>query len=183
MKNETIIEAALFSAGRPLTIEELQQITGINDKLVLEALKNLMRDYSTRDGALEISKVGNKYAMQLRSEFAEHVKHLAKTDIPIKLVKTAALIAYHQPIKQSDLCEMIGPKVYDHVKELYELGLIYAKDFGRTKSLTTTPRFAEYFGIEGTDKESIKDWLIQKVGLAPDKKGEKLEDWSAKAQS
>jgi len=101
--------------------------------------------------------------MQVRSQLAEHVKYFAQMEIPVKVLKTAALIAYHQPIKQSELQEMFGSKVYDHVKELHELGLIKKRQDGRTIVLTTTPHFSEYFGSETTDKKKIKEWLVEKV--------------------
>ena len=84
-------------------------------------------------------------------------------EIPKKLLKTLALIVYHQPIKQSELQNILGPKVYEHVKELHELGLIRTRREGKTKILTTTKRMPEYFGISTTDKEEIRKWLIKKL--------------------
>jgi segregation and condensation protein B len=84
-------------------------------------------------------------------------------EIPNKVLKTAALIAYHQPIKQSELQEMFGSKVYDHVKVLNDLGLIKKREKGRTIVLTTTKQFSEYFGIDTTNHEKIKQWLVNKV--------------------
>ena len=84
-------------------------------------------------------------------------------EIPKKLLKTLALIVYHQPIKQSELQNILGPKVYEHVKELHELGLIRTRREGKTKILTTTKRMPEYFGISTTDKEEITKWLIKKL--------------------
>jgi segregation and condensation protein B len=78
-------------------------------------------------------------------------------------LKTLALIAFHQPIKQSNLRRMIGPKVYDHVDELASHRLIYAKKHGSTEMLTTTKLFPEYFGINSTKPEEIREYLAKKV--------------------
>jgi segregation and condensation protein B len=104
--------------------------------------------------------------MQVKSDYIEHAAKLATREIPMRVLKTAALIAYHQPIKQCDLVEMAGVKVYEHVKELAELGLIRIKPTGRTKLITTTARFPEYFGIASTSKQYIKSWLSKKVGFS-----------------
>jgi segregation and condensation protein B len=69
---------------------------------------------------------------------------------------------------------MFGSKVYDHVKVLIELGLIHSKLDGRTSILTTTHQFAEYFGIDTTDREKIKLWLMKKV-QQPDIGEEEIE--------
>src|SRR2546425_10127277 len=55
---------------------------------------------------------------------------------------SVALIAYHQPILQSDLFDMIGSKGSEHTKGLEELGLMSRKPSGRSFSLATTRYFA-----------------------------------------
>ncbi|UCH87899.1 MAG: SMC-Scp complex subunit ScpB [Thermoplasmata archaeon] len=173
MEETRIIEAALFSAGAPLDLEALKEATDLPEKKIQDLLKQLMEEYSSRDTALEIARVGEKYAMQLKAEYAGHVTKFADMEIPIKVLKTAALIAYHQPIKQRDLFDMIGSKVYEHVKVLHELGLIRRREAGRTKMITTTERFSEYFGIASTDRAEIKKWLMEKLNIKiPEKEPE-----------
>lgn len=158
-----IIEAALFSAGTPLSSEELKELTDLTESKIKSTLKLLIDEYNQRESALEIAQVGEKYSMQLKTEYAPHVQKFAPMEIPVKVLKTAALIAYHQPIRQRDLFDMVGYKVYEHAKILHELGLIRRRESGRTKIITTTERFSEYFGIASTDREEIKKWLMEKV--------------------
>ena len=162
-KSELLIEASLFSAGRPVSVDELAEQLGLDKGLIEKNLKKLVTAYSNNDGALEITKAGNKFSMQVKSKLTEYVKSFAQMEIPEKVLKTAALIAYHQPIKQSELQDMFGSKVYDHVKELGDRGLIKRRHEGRTIVLTTTSSFSEYFGIDTTDKEKIKKWISKKV--------------------
>jgi segregation and condensation protein B len=162
-KSELLIEASLFSAGRPVSVDELAERLGMDRGLIEKNLKKLTTAYSNNDSALEIIKAGNKFSMQVKSKLAEYVKSFAQMEIPEKVLKTAALIAYHQPIKQSELQDMFGSKVYDHVKELGERGLIKRRHEGRTIVITTTSSFSEYFGIDTTDKEKIKKWISKKV--------------------
>ncbi len=164
MKSERIIEAALFSAGRPLRVSEIAEATGIGGDTIRKALKKLIKEYENRDTAIEIAKVGVKYVMQLREDYTSPAEMLAKTEVPKKYLKTASLIAYHQPIKQSDLVEMIGPKGYEHVRELKGLGVIKAKRYGATKILSTTNKFLESFGIDAKRPEEIKKWLAERIG-------------------
>lgn len=163
VKPENLIEASLFSAGRPMSIAELSEALNLSSEMVEKNIKKLKAQYSRKGGSIEIAKVGKKYCMQIKADLAEYIRHLAQMEIPHKVLKTAALIAYHQPIKQSDLQEMFGAKVYDHVRVLHELGLVTKKLEGRSTILTTTSHFSEYFGIDTTNREKIKQWLVGKV--------------------
>jgi segregation and condensation protein B len=154
-----LVESALFSAGRPLSEEEIADSTGMELPLVGLYLKKLSQVYSRRDTSLEIIKAGRKHMMRVKEQFVPKVSPLADPEIPPRLIKTAALIAYHQPMKQSDLVDMYGQKVYDHVKELMKLGLVLSRKEGSTRVLTTTQRFAEVFGIGAISKKKVKGYV------------------------
>ncbi|HEX2022307.1 MAG TPA: SMC-Scp complex subunit ScpB [Candidatus Thermoplasmatota archaeon] len=160
-----VVEAALFSAGKPLSTDEIAENAGLDKRKVLPALKALAERYAASQTALEIGRAGEKWSMQVRTRYAERTTRLAPMEIPIKLLKTLALIAYHQPVLQSDLKEMVGDKVYDHVKELGDLGLVKKRVHERSFLILTSERFPEYFGIPASDREGIKTFLAEKVGL------------------
>jgi segregation and condensation protein B len=167
MKTTHIVEAALFSAGKPLSIEEIATQTNLSPEAVKEACKELSKEYDGRDTVLEVGKAGAKWAMQVRPQASEPATKFAPPEIPSKLLKTLALIAYHQPMKQSELVDMIGTKVYDHVPELVERGLVKAREEGVTKILVTTALFPEYFGLDAEDREQVRATMAKLVGLPP----------------
>jgi segregation and condensation protein B len=162
-EEKKIIEALLFSAGSALSLKELKELTGFENEIILEALQELSSEYSNNSTALEIAKIGEKYAMQVKVEYGDKVAKVAPREIPDKLLKTLALIAYHQPIKQSELLKYIGSKVYENVKALEEHGMINTKPSGRTKVITTSRAFLEYFSIDSRRKEEIKKLLEEKI--------------------
>src|SRR2546428_11031862 len=102
--------------------------------------------------------------MQIRMEYTDRARAFAPPEIERNLLKTAALIAYHQPLLQSDLFDMIGSKVYEHTKGLEDLGLIHRKPSGRSLALTATRYFAEFFRLKTTDREGIRRPLARKAG-------------------
>lgn len=175
MKAELVVEAALFSAGRPIGVDEIQDETGLTKKVIDGALKALEKTYRERDTALEVGKAGTKWAMQVRALAADNAARFAPMEIPKKTLKTLALIAYHQPMKQSELKEMIGSKVYDHVGELKERGLVKTRRDGITKIVTTTAAFPEYFGLEAASQDEVRAVMAKLVGLPPPKKREEKE--------
>ncbi|KAA0004513.1 MAG: SMC-Scp complex subunit ScpB [Thermoplasmata archaeon] len=162
-----IVEAALFSAGRPVSVDEICDATNLGKKEVTSAISSLMEEYKLRaendDTAIEVSKAGEKYAMQLRAEYTEYGKKLSGMEVPKRLLKTVALIAYYQPVEQSEMKNMVGSSIYEHVRELEQMGFIKSKKHGRTKILELTTYFYEYFGFETTDREKIKEYLKEKI--------------------
>jgi segregation and condensation protein B len=84
--------------------------------------------------------------------------------------ETLAVIAYKQPIKQSDLVVIRGNKSYEHVRELEKRGLISAERSGRTKLLTTTRAFADYFGLASCSPRAVRKAILKDrplVGVTP----------------
>jgi segregation and condensation protein B len=72
------------------------------------------------------------------------------------------IIALKQPIIQSILVTERGTHCYDHVKELVEKKFVEAMPEGRSKTLTTTPLFADYFGLDN-DRIKLKAQLKFKM--------------------
>jgi segregation and condensation protein B len=165
MDEQVTIEAVLFSVGKPVSVEEIAQAGGLSEDTVRTSLKKLIAGYEKRQTAIEIAKVGSKYTIQLKPDILPRAGKLAPTTIPKQVLKTAALIAYYQPIRQSKLLMMAGNKVYEHVKFLADMGLISAKKYSHTLILTTSKKFPEYFGIPTARREDIKKWIAEKVGI------------------
>ncbi len=166
VKEDRLVESVLFSAGKPLSVEEIQETTGLPPKHVAEAIQHLMQSYNIdrKDAtSIEIVKAGNKFTMQVKKTFTDSSMMVAKPEIKNDLLKTLALIAFHQPVKQSNLRHMIGERIYADVDQLISLHLIHSAPHGSTELLTTTRLFPEYFGIDSTKPEEIREFLAQKV--------------------
>jgi len=167
---KAVIEAALFASGRTLTPRELANLSGLSEERARALAEDLAAEYIARDSGLEIKSIGEGYSMQVRFGLAGRVLSFAPKEIEAPLIRTLAIIAYKQPIKQSVLVEIRGNKSYDHVKELEERGLIKAEKFSRTKLLTTTSGFADYFGISSANPQAIRRALLKDkrlIGVSP----------------
>lgn len=166
VKEKRLIESILFSAGKPISINEIKETTNLSTEKIKTTLDELIQDYNvTRKNeiSMEIVKAGEKFAMQVKKEFTDKSIMITKPEIDTNLLKTLTLIAFHQPIKQSNLRRMIGTKAYEHVDELSAMNLVSTKKHGSTEMLTTTKFFPEYFGIDSTKPEEIRDFLMKKV--------------------
>ena len=159
------IEAALYSAGRPLRIEEIIRASGTESRTkTLELLNNIMKKTKSAFKGLEIVILPDgSYVFQLKPEYSSTVKRYAsKPVLPNATLKTLSYIAYEQPISSKLLVETRGSGVYAHLKELRQLDYITHENVGRMKIYTTTEKFKKYFGIQG-DMDNLKQRLFSKV--------------------
>jgi segregation and condensation protein B len=165
LNDRLVVEGVLFSAERPMRIVDIEEATGLERGMVTKALRRLASDYRRRNTSLEVVKVGSRWTMQVRTEYTPSVRAVATPEVDPKYLRTLALIAYHQPVLQADLQQMLGPRVYEHVRELKTLGLVTARRKGATLELTTTQRFPEYFGIESAKRDDIKRFMAERAGI------------------
>ena len=161
------IEAVLFTTAQALSVHDIAEILEEeSDEIVEEALLELIMDYSSRDGALEIDDE-NGYILQVKEEHMDIVEKLCPVELKPAVLRTLSVIALKEPIRQTDLKELRGSNAYEHVQELVEKGLISkTKDKnGRSYNLKTTPKFAEYFKHKGDTRTLAKILELDKNAL------------------
>lgn len=153
-ENMKKVEAALFIAGRFMSLQELVALTDVNPIF----LKKILEDLSDRfkDSGIEVIQRDNLWKMDVSQEYVWMVNKLAtgSSEFSKAEQETLAIIAYKQPIKQSVIVKIRGNKAYEHIKRYVEMGLINKKKTGHTAELTLNDRFHEYFHVNSSqDKE------------------------------
>ena len=162
-----ILEAIMFTSGRSMSTDELSKIVDKPSDKVSSALSELQARIKRRqDSALQLTEVSGRWIFEVRPSLSAYLPESFRPDTPQRLLPAAALIAYHQPMAQSQLVEMLGPRAYDHVRELANLGLIDRRRDGLTRRLTTTRRFAEYFGCPEVDYRAVRSWFRSEAAKA-----------------
>ncbi len=166
--DKDIIEAALFASGEPLNAGQLKNLAKGKD--FRELIQRLIEEYAARGSPIEIREIEGRFIMQVKPEFAEKVRSIAPRELRSPVLRTLAMIAYHQPVTVAELVVKRGAATYDHVRELVDSGFVSTSKQGRTQLLSTTQRFAEYFNLESPDPSVIKRKIIelakeQKMGL------------------
>jgi len=159
----TELEAAMYSAGHPLDMEELMQALGSKSKkIVLRYVEELAGKLRARGGALEVKTLpGNRVVMQLRPEYGKIVRQF--TNRPLLTVgplKTLGYIAYNQPIEQVQVLDYRGVHIYGQLKLLEDMALISRERTERGVIIKTTPFFADYFDLS-QDPEKSRLQIIQ----------------------
>ena len=160
MKTEQLksrIEAVLFLTARAVSLDEIAAILGEEKENIEEAILELIMDYSSRDGALEIDDE-NGYILQVKEDYMDLVELLCPVDLKPAVLRTLSVIALKQPIRQTELKELRGSGAYEHIQELVEKGLVAkTKDKnGKSFNLKTTQKFNEYFKLKGDTRSLAK---------------------------
>lgn len=160
------LESALYSAGRPLSIEELIRASGTESRTkTLNLVEKLMHKAKTVFKAIEIVILPDgSYVFQLKPEYSSSIgrRYASKPILARATQKTLSYIAYEQPISSKQLVEVRGTGVYSHLKELAQLDFIEHQNVGRLKVYSTTEKFKKYFGIQGDD-DTLRQKLFKKV--------------------
>jgi segregation and condensation protein B len=144
------IEAALYSAGRPLPLPEIIKASGSNSKRkTLKILQELMTKTKLTFKAIEICQLQDQsYVFQLKASYTPLARKFAqKPVISNATLKTLSYIAYEQPVTSKRLSQIRGSNVYSHLKELEHSSFICHERIGRLKIFKTTKKFQNYFGV------------------------------------
>ena len=159
------LESALYSAGRPLTLEELIKAAGTESRQkTLAVLESIIKKMKNTFKAIEIVTLPDgSYVFQLKPEYSASVrKYASKPLLSRATQKTLSYIALEQPISSKQLLEVRGSGVYGQLKELRQLNFIEHQSVGRLRIYSTTEKFQKYFGIEG-DVNALKQKLFKKI--------------------
>lgn len=161
------VEAILFTTGRFVGLEEISKLCGIGSiGYVKEILEDLKKDYEKRDSALELIEQGEKWKLNIRKQYLYLTENLltgSELDRPNQ--ETLAVIAYKNPVLQSEIIKIRGNTAYDHIKLLKELDFITAEPSGRTSLIKLTSKFYDYFDI-------VEDQLRSKMKPVESKEDE-----------
>jgi len=158
-EDKALVEACLFAAGKPVKIAELASLLGTRSQEYVEKLvEYLVLEYEERGSSVEVVRVlDDSFAMQLKAGMYEKVQNYSpRSELSPAVLKTLALIAYKQPVKQSEIANIVGTQAYEYVHKLTDRKFVSAYASGRTKILKTTKEFAQYFGFETDEANEIK---------------------------
>ena len=152
------LEAALYSAGRPLSIDEIKPVLRTRSENVSRKVVTALRKrYTTRNRALEVVRLKDgRVSMQLKERYDDFVKQFNNKPL-LKLgpLKTLSYIAFHQPVDQRQVVSDRGTHVYGHLRMMENMGLIHReRTEDRSYMITTTSFYSDYFGFSHNPERS-----------------------------
>ena len=148
-------EAILFAAGEPLELSRLAQALEIEEESAEQVLLNLAASLDERGSGICLLKLGTKYQLSSRTEFAPQIRNVLeiKRNAPLSQAafEVLAVIAYNQPVTKSFVEQVRGVDSSSTIAKLMEKGLVEEAGRldlpGRPISLCTTEVFLRTFGL------------------------------------
>jgi segregation and condensation protein B len=173
------IEAALLAAGRPLTVDQLQDLfdgrMAPDKSEIRKAITDLIDEYEVR--GITIGEVASGFRIQVKAAMADRLQKLWEERPPRysrALFETLALIAYRQPITRGEIEEVRGVSVSSNIiRSLVErewIRVVGHRDVpGKPAMFGTTRLFLDYFGLKKLDElpplADLSDWESLRVQL------------------
>ena len=154
-----LLEAALFAASRPLTLEELASLdSGAGEMAIRASLEELRAAYNDEHG-VELVEIAGGWQFLTRREYAETIERAQFALRPRRLspaaLETLAIIAYRQPVGRLEVDEIRGVDSGAVMEKLVERHLIEVvtrgEGLGRPLLYGTTPSFLEILGLKGLE--------------------------------
>jgi segregation and condensation protein B len=145
------VEAALFAAEKPMTIDQIRSFVG-EDIDVASALKTLQSHYEGR--GIELVCRAKAWHFQTAPDLAyllrrerEETRKLSRA-----AVETLAIIAYHEPVSRAEIEAIRGVQISKGTLDvLMEAGWVRPAGRrevpGRPLIYATTPDFLAHFGL------------------------------------
>lgn len=160
---KSVLESLLFVARRPLTIKALEEATQFPAKVLSAVLEELIADYAAK--GLNIVKVAGGYLLGTNpdnAEFVHNILHVkVKTALSTQALETLSIIAYRQPITQSEVERIRGVNTDGPINTLLAKKLI--EDLGRSDAVGrpylygTTTEFLRHFGLKNLKDLPLKE--------------------------
>lgn len=143
-------EAVIFSCGRKIELEELSQLLDAKESELKKALRKLKQDYDSSGSPIMIVEEGTAWKMTVREKYLPLVRKITPyMEFSKTVMETLAVIAWKQPILQSDVISIRTNKAYDHISELQEMGFLTKEKHGRSFLLKLSQKFYDYFDLRG----------------------------------
>ena len=153
-----IIEAALLSASRPLSIEEIQRLFNEGYIPTKEEIRDTLDEIESlcSNRGVELKRVSSGFRMQVKQSLSGYIAKLWE-EKPKKYSKAAletlALIAYRQPITRGEIEEIrgvsVGTQLIRGIMERGWIKVVGQRDVpGKPSLYATTKEFLDYFGLQ-----------------------------------
>jgi segregation and condensation protein B len=183
-ERKAALEAIIYAADEPATIEQLTKALGEEKLAVQASLDELVASYAAEGRGIEIRVVAGGYKMYTKPQQHDVVRRFIKSlRPPLRLsmpaLETLAVIAYKQPVTSPEISEIRGVNTSGVISTLLDKHLITTAGrkevIGRPILYKTSKEFLMRFGLSDLEElPSLKEFealareaLGSDEGLAP----------------
>ena len=154
-KLKSILEAILFAASEPISLEQFQDtLPDLDKRAIRRGLTELREDYQEMERSFHLVEIANGYQICTRPEYSEWIQKFYTRQVRVTLspsaLETLAIVAYKQPVTRADVAAIRGVNSDSVLNSLLEKGLvrIAGRKDGRSLLFSTTNEFLQQFGLK-----------------------------------
>lgn len=190
-ERKAALEAIIYAADEPATIEQLAAALGEEKMVVQASLDELVASYAVEERGVEIRAVAGGYKMYTKPQHHDVVRRFIKSlRPPLRLsmpaLETLAVIAYKQPVTGPEISEIRGVNSSGVIATLLDKRLITTAGrkevMGRPILYKSSKEFLMRFGLSDLQElPSLKEFealareaLGSDSGVAPTTEEEML---------
>ena len=165
---KSALEAIIYAADEPATVEQMASAVGEEKHVVRTALDELVGSYGSDERGIEIRGVAGGYRVYTKPQHHDVVRRFIKSlRPPLRLtmpaLETLAVIAYKQPVTQPEIQEIRGVSCAGVIQTLLDRRLITTAGrkqvIGRPILYRTSKEFMMRFGLSDLDElPSLKEF-------------------------
>jgi segregation and condensation protein B len=165
---QAALEAMIYAADEPATLDQLTKAVGVEKDLVRAALERLLAMFQADERGVEIRNVANGYKMYTKPQHHDAVRRFIKSLRPLlrlslPALETLAVIAYKQPVTVPEINEIRGVNCAGVIGTLLERKLVTTAGrkevIGRPILYRTSKEFLLRFGLADVDDlPSLKEF-------------------------
>jgi len=167
-ERKAALEAIIYAADEPATIEQLATALGEEKLAVQSALDELIAGYAVEERGIEVRQVAGGYKMYTKPQHHDVVRRFIKSlRPPLRLsmpaLETLAVIAYKQPVTAPEISDIRGVNTSGVISTLLDKKLITTAGrkevMGRPILYKTSKEFLMRFGLSDLDElPSLKEF-------------------------
>jgi segregation and condensation protein B len=195
-ERKAALEAIIYAADEPATIEQLSKALA-EEKLVAQAaLDELVASYAIDERGIEIRAVAGGYKLYTKPQQHDVVRRFIKSlRPPLRLtmpaLETLAVIAYKQPVTSPEISEIRGVNTSGVISTLLDKRLITTAGrkevIGRPILYKTSKEFLMRFGLSDLEElPSLKEFeALAREALGSDEGVAEVPsgEWSASTEA
>ncbi len=182
------LEAIIYAADEPATIEQLAKALGEEKLTVQASLDELVASYAAEERGIEIRAVAGGYKMYTKPQHHDVVRRFIKSlRPPLRLsmpaLETLAVIAYKQPVTAPEISEIRGVNTAGVISTLLDKRLITTAGrkevIGRPILYKTSKEFLMRFGLSDLEElPSLKEFeALAREALGSDMGEVASDEW------
>jgi chromosome segregation and condensation protein ScpB len=180
LNEKDIIEAALFLFDRPVTFQELAEITQTSENEIEKYIEEIRDKHLDQNTTYFIANVENQMIqLKLREEIAVHLHwpFIKRSEVPRHLLKVLSLIAFKEYVLQetvspSKMIRIFGKTVRQDIDELQTMNLVNINIRGSKKEISVTEDFLTLFKLPQEPKKikaaiqmGLRDYALRQLQI------------------